>query len=104
MQFVNVNTLLFAVFTLMSIVQFVIRKYNEMKNIGNVINAFVVLAIVFILIRMSRVQSDTQNDIKDLHRHIDSVMVHRSMLDSLYWDHLEVCKFELKDGIVAVEN
>ena len=104
MQFVNANTLLFAVFTLMSIVLYVTKKYSDMKNINKIIDAVVILAFGLAIILMVMYQSDIQKEIRTLKQHIDSIMVHRSKLDSLYWDHLEVCKFELKDGIVTVEN
>lgn len=31
---------------------------------------------------------------------VDSIMQHRTYLDSLYWNHLEECAFELREGLV----
>ena len=63
----------------------------------------VLLLVLDIFLNLVRYR-DHDEQINDMYHHIDSVMHHRSMLDSMYWDHLEVCKFELKEGIVAVEN
>ncbi len=30
---------------------------------------------------------------------LDSIMTHRSQLDSLYWNHLEECAFQLRPGL-----
>ena len=42
---------------------------------------------------------DTQKEIKEINYHMDSVMSHRSHIDSLYWNHLEKCSFIHKDSI-----
>ena len=35
---------------------------------------------------------------------LDSIMTHRSTLDSLYWNHLDVCAFELKKGRIYTHH
>jgi hypothetical protein len=35
---------------------------------------------------------------------LDSIMIHRSQLDSLYWNHLEECAFELKDDLIYSQH
>ena len=42
---------------------------------------------------------DTQKEIKEISYHIDSIMVHRVYIDSLYWDHLENCAFVNREEI-----
>lgn len=37
--------------------------------------------------------------IEERFNQLDSIMQHRSELDSLYWNHLEECAFELKNEL-----
>jgi preprotein translocase subunit SecG len=75
------------------------------KNAMKKILLFLILAILSLLLVLTIIYNYDQNQhnihqseqIDNLYHHIDSVMKHRAHLDSMYWNHLEVCNFQLKE-------
>lgn len=67
-----------------------------MKNFIAFLLSLLVLQIVFELIKR-----EIKHDVEVTQKlnQIDSLIQHRTHLDSLYWDHLEKCAFELREGI-----
>jgi len=50
---------------------------------------------------------DRVDEMKILNAKLDRIeqqIKHRSKLDSLYWNHLEECAFELKEGVNYTEK
>jgi len=64
---------------------------------------FIVAFIGNAILRLDIHKSETQL-IEKRFNQLDSIMQHRSQLDSLYWNHLEECSFELKESLVYTEN
>lgn len=71
-------------------------KKLVIKNFIAFLLSLLVLQIVFELIKR-----EIKHDVEVTRKlnQIDSLIQHRTHLDSLYWDHLEKCAFELREGI-----
>jgi len=62
------------------------------------------LAIVILFITTWVGIDNNQKDMKARLDRIEQQIKHRSKLDSLYWNHLEECAFELREGMNYTEK
>lgn len=72
-----------------------------MKTIDFLLLGGLVMCLLFILTWQNedRHHKEQKELIEQRFNKLDSLLQHRSELDSLYWNHLEECSFELKDEL-----
>ena len=78
------------------------EKENEDLIFINILISLVAIITLFVVTWV-----DIDNNQKDMKARLDRIeqqIKHRSKLDSLYWDHLEECAFELKEGVNYTEK
>lgn len=65
---------------------------------------FLFIVLVMTTVIMSwYIESYHKKEMKKLEQ-IERKLEHRSQLDSLYWNHLEECAFELKDELIYSQH
>jgi len=64
---------------------------------------FIVAFIGNAILRLDIHKRETQL-IEKRFNQLDSIMQHRSQLDSLYWNHIEECAFELREDLAYTES